>query len=325
MRRRGFLQVLAGTMLVGALRAEQKAIPVVGFLGNLSPELAASFVAAFKDGLTTTGFIEGQSVAIEYRWAEGRYDRLPAFATDFVARKVDVIIAAGTPGIIAAKNATTTIPIVFTGGGDLVAAGLVASLARPGGNLTGISVFGRELHPKRFQLLCELVPHAELIALLVNPTGYSGSEVAMRDLQDAARMNGRQLTIAKARTEPEIDAAFATFAQHHVGALFVPSDPYFTGRRQQIVDLTARYAIPAIYDWREYADAGGLMSYGPSLDETFRQAGIYAGRVLAGAKPAELPIQQPTRFELLINLKTARALGLTIPPSILARADEVIE
>jgi putative tryptophan/tyrosine transport system substrate-binding protein len=326
MKRRQLVLLLASVMASErASRAQQKAMPVVGFLGNLSPALAASFVAAFKDGLTTTGFIEGQSVAIEYHWAEGHYDRLPAFAFDFVARKVDVIIAAGTPGIAAAKNATRTIPIVFTGGGDLVAGGLVASLAHPGGNLTGISIFGRELHPKRFQLLCELVPQAALIALLVNPAGYSGSDVAMRDLQDAARMNGRQLTIAKARTEPEIDAAFATFAQHHVGALFVPSDPYFTGRREQLVDLAARYAIPAIYDWREYADAGGLMSYGPSLDETFRQAGIYAGRVLAGAKPAELPIQQPARFELLINLKTARALGLTIPQSILARADEVIE
>jgi putative tryptophan/tyrosine transport system substrate-binding protein len=325
MRRRWFLQVPAGTMLVGALRAEQKPIPVVGFLGNLSPEQAASFVAAFKDGLATTGFIEGQSVAIEYRWAEGHYDRLPALANDFVGRKVDVIIAAGTPGITAAKNATTTIPIVFTGGGDLVAAGLVASLARPGGNLTGISIFGRELHPKRFQLLCELVPQAEMIALLVNPDGYSGSEVAVRDLQEAARMNSRRLTIFKARTESEIDAAFTSLAQQHVGAVFVPSDPFFTGRREQLVKLAARHAIPAIYDWREYADAGGLISYGPSLDETFKQAGIYAGRIIAGAKTSELPILQPTRFEMIINLKTARALNLTIPQSVLARADEVIE
>jgi len=325
MRRRWFLQVLAGTMSAGALCAEQKPIPVVGFLGNLSPELAASFVAAFKDGLATTGFIEGQSVAIAYRWAEGHYDRLPAFANDFVGRKVDVIIAAGTPGITAAKNATTTIPIVFTGGGDLVAAGLVASLARPGGNLTGISIFGRELHPKRFQLLCELISQAEMIALLVNPDGYSGSEVAVRDLQEAAQMNSRRLIIFKARTESEIDAAFTSLAHQHVGAVFVPSDPFFTGRREQLVTLAARHAIPAIYDWREYADAGGLISYGPSLDATFKQAGIYAGRILAGAKTSELPILQPTRFEMIINLKTARALNLTIPQSILARADEVIE
>ena len=326
MKRRELVLLLGGMLAsTRALRAEQKAVPVVGFLGNLSPGLAASFVAAFKDGLTKTGFIEGQNVAIEYRWAEGHYDRLPAFANDFVGRKVDVVIAAGTAGIAAARSATMAIPIVFTGGGDLVAAGLIASLARPGGNLTGISIFGRELHPKRFQLLCELVPQAEMIALLVNPDGYSGSEVALRDLQEAARMNGRLLTILKARTEREIDTAFAALAQIHAGALFVPSDPFFTGRRRQLVELAAHYAVPAIYDWREFADAGGLMSYGPNLDETFRQAGVYAGRILAGANPADMPIQQPTRFELIINLKTAQALGLTIPQSILARADEVIE
>ena len=326
MRRRELVIGLSGVMISArGLRAQDKTMPKVGFLGNVSPGHAASFVAAFKDGLSSAGFIEGQSVAIEYRWAEGHYDRLPAFAADFVSRKVDVIIAAGTPGIAAAKAATSTIPIVFTGGGDLVAAGLIASLARPGGNLTGISIFGRELHTKRLQLLTELIPQAEMIAVLVNPNGFSGSEVAIRDIQEAARANGRSLAMLKASTEGEIDAAFAALAPLHASALFVPSDPYFSSRRRQLVGLAARHAVPAIYDWREFADDGGLMSYGPSLNETFRQAGFYAGRVLAGANPAELPIQQPTRFEMIVNLKTAQALGLTIPQAILARADEVIE
>ena len=326
MRRRVFVLVL-GVAITSAhtLRAQQqKTMPEVGFLGNVSPGHAASFVAAFKDGLGKIGFIEGQSVAIEYRWAEGRYDRLPAFAAEFVGRNVDVIIVSG-PGIAAAKNATTTIPIVFTGGGDLVAQGLAASLAHPGGNLTGIGIFGRELHPKQLQLISELVPQAEMIALLVNPVGYSGSEAAMREMQEAARTNGRRLAILKASTESEIDTAFTTLTQLHAGGLVVSSDPFFSDRREQLVGSAARYAVPAIYDWREFADAGGLMSYGASLNETFRQAGVYAGRVLAGAKPADLPIQRPTRFELVINLKTAKALGLTIPQSILARADEVIE
>ena len=326
MRRRTVVLVLGGALTSArSLRAQQKAVPVIGFLGNTSPGHAASFVAALRDGLRSAGFIEGQNVTIEYRWAEGHYDRLPVFAADFVSRKVDVIIAAGTAGITAAKNATTAIPIVFTGGGDLVAAGIVASLVRPGGNLTGISIFGRELHPKRLQLLCELVPQAEMISVLMNPVGYFGSEVAMRDMQEAARMNGRVLSVLKASTRIEIDDAFATLTQLHAGALLVASDPFFSSRRDQLVGLAARHAVPAIFDWREFADAGGLMSYGPSLGETFRQAGVYAGRVLAGANPADMPIQQPTRFELVINLKTAKALGLTIPPSILGRADELIE
>ena len=326
MKRRELVIVLSGGMIwARRLRAQHRTMPEVGFLGNASPGHAATFVAAFKEGLSSTGFIEGKSVAIEYRWAEGHYDRLPGFAADFVSRKVDVIIAAGTPGIAAARAATSTIPIVFTGGGDLVAAGFIASLAHPGGNLTGISIFGRELHTKRLQLLTELIPQAEMIAVLVNPNGFSGSEVAIRDVQEAARANGRSLAILKASTEDEIDAAFAALAPLHASALFVPSDPYFSSRRRQLVGLAASHAVPAIYDWREFADDGGLMSYGPSLTDTFRQAGVYTGRVLAGAKPADLPIQQPTRIELVINLKVAKVLGLTVPPSILARADEVIE
>ncbi len=263
-------------------------------------------------------------MAIEYRWAEGSYDRLPALAADLVGRKVDVIVASGTPGIAAAKSATSTIPIVFLGGGDLVAAGLVASLARPGGNLTGISIFGRELNPKRLDLLSELVPETKVIALLVNPNN-SGAEPTIRDVQEAARAKGVQLHILNAGTESEIDAAFATLVQLHAGAIVVGSDPFFNSRREQLVAMAARHAVPAIYEWREFAEIGGLISYGPSLTGTWRQVGVYVGRILAGAKPADLPIQQPTKFELVINLKTAKSLGLTVPQSILARADEVIE
>ena len=306
------------------LRAQQKAMPVIGFLHGASPGFFAPYVTAFRQGLSETGYVEGRNVAIEFRWAEGHYDRLPAFAADLVARKVDVIFVSGSSGTAAARDATSTIPIVFAGGGDLVTAGLVAGLARPGGNLTGVSVFGRELHPKRLQLLSEVVPQVEAIALLVNPTNVT-SESVIRDTQEAARANGRRLAILKAGTESEIDAALAALVQEHAGALIVASDSFLNSRREQIVALAARHAVPAIYDWREFAEAGGLMSYGPSLTDIYRQAGVYAGRVLAGAKPADLPIQQPTRFELVINLKTAKTLGLTIPPSILGRADEVIE
>ena len=288
-------------------------MPVVGFLGNASPQSAASFVAAFREGLSETGFTEGQNVTIEYRWAEGHYDRLPAFAADFVSRKVDVILASAGVGIAAAKGATSTIPIVFFGGDDLVAAGLVASLARPGGNLTGFSIFAPELNPKRFQLLSELVPHVQEIALLVNPTG-SSLDLVIRDVEEAARASGRRLSILKASTEDEIDTALATLVQLHAGGLVVMADPFFNSRREQIVALAARYAVPAIYEWREFADAGGLISYGPILTDGLRQVGVYVGRVLAGANPADLPIQRPTRLELVINLKTAKALGLTIPP-----------
>ena len=325
MRRRELMLLLGGAMAAArALRAQQKAMPVIGYLGNISLSGAAPYLAGFHQGLSETGYVEGQNLAIEYRWAEGGYDRLPALAADLVARKVDVIVASATPGIAAAKGATSTIPIVFLGGGDLVAAGLVASLARPGGNLTGISIFGNELNPKRLDLLSELVPQAGVIALLVNPSN-SNSERTVEDVQSAAQAKGVQLHILKAGSESEIDAAFVALIKLHAGALVVGSDPFFNSRREQIVALAARHAVPAIYEWREFAEAGGLISYGPSLTGTWRQVGVYVGRILAGAKPADLPIQQPTKFELIVNLKAAKALGLTVPPSLLGRADEVIE
>jgi ABC-type uncharacterized transport system substrate-binding protein len=325
MRRRELVFVLSGTVLTTrAARAQQKGRPVVGFLGNASPQSAASFVAAFREGLSQTGFTEGQNVTIEYRWAEGHYDRLPAFAAEFVSRKVDVIVASAGVGIAAAKGATSTIPIVFFGGDDLVAAGLVASLARPGGNLTGFSIYAPELNPKRLQLLSELVPHVDEFALLVNPTG-SDLELVIRAVEEAARASGWRLSILKARTEDEINTALATLVQLPVGGLVVATDPFFNSRREQIVALAARHAVPAIYQWREFADAGGLISYGPSITDGFRRVGVYVGRVLAGANPADMPIQRPTRLELVVNLTAAKALGQTIPPSVLARADEVIE
>jgi putative ABC transport system substrate-binding protein len=325
MTRRELMLLVGGTLTATrGLRAQQKAVPVIGYLGNTSAGTAAPFVAALRQGLRETGYVEGQNVTIEYRWAEGRYDRLPALAADLVARKVDVIVASAGTGIAAAKGATSTIPIVFFGGGDLVAAGLVASLARPGGNLTGFSIFGRELNPKRLDLVSEVVPQAGVIALLVNPNGPS-AELTMRDLQEAASAKGLQLIILKATTESEIDAAFVSLVELQAGSLVVGSDPFFNSRREQLVALASRHAVPAIYEWREFAAAGGLMSYGPSLTGTWRQVGIYTGRILKGTKPADLPIQQPTTFELVVNLKTANALGLTVPASILARADEVIE
>ena len=270
-----------------ARRAQQKGRPVVGFLGNASLQSAASIVAAFREGLSETGFTEGQNVTIDYRWAEGHYDRLPAFAAEFVSRKVDVIVASAGVGIAAAKGATSTIPIVFFGGDDLVAAGLVASLARPGGNITGFSIFAPELNPKRFQLLSELVPHVQEIALLVNPTG-SSLDLVIRDVEEAARASGRQLSILKASTEDEINTALATLVLLHAGGLVVMADPFFGSRREQIVALAARRAVPAIYEWREFADVGGLISYGPIATDGWRQVGGYVGRVLAGASPADL-------------------------------------
>jgi putative tryptophan/tyrosine transport system substrate-binding protein len=326
MRRRDFMILLAGAMggWPSAVRAQQKAMPVIGFLGLGSPGPAASNVAAYRKGLSETGYVEGQNVAIEYRWAEGRYDRLPALAADLVVRKVDVIVTSGTPGIEAAKSATSTIPVVFFGGGDLVAAGVIASLARPGGNLTGFSIMAMELMPKRLELLSEMVPESKVIALLVNPNN-AAAEPTIRDVEEAARAKGVQLHILKASTESEIDAAFATLVQGQARALVVSADSFFITRREQLVALAARYAVPAIHEWREWVSAGGLISYGPSLAGLWRQVGIYAGKILKGAKPADLPVQQPTTFELVVNLKTAKALGLTVPPSILARADEVIE
>ncbi len=303
-------------------------MPVIGFLIAGSPgspgQPSAPFMDAFRQGLSEAGYVEGQNVAIEYRSAEGRFDRLPALAADLVGRKVDVIVApGGTPTALAAKNATSTIPIVFRTG-EPVADGLVASLARPGGNLTGFGMLLGELTPKLLELLSELVPQAKVIALLVNLTNPVVERI-IRDVQEAARAKGVQLPILKAGTESEIDAAFASLVQLQAGALLVAADPFVFNRREQLVALASHHAVPAIYPWREAVAAGGLISYGPSLTSVFRQLGTYAGKILNGAKPADLPVQQPTAFELVVNLKTAEALGLTVPPSILARADEVIE
>jgi putative tryptophan/tyrosine transport system substrate-binding protein len=331
MRRRDLMTVLVGAMVGWPLcaRAQQKAMPVIGILSAGSPgspgRPAAPFMAAFRQGLSETGYVEGQNVAFEYRSAQGHYDRLPALAADLVDRNVDVIFAAGgTPATLAAKNATSTIPIVFRTG-EAVSTGLVASLARPGGNVTGVSNIAEELTPKRLELLSELVPQARVIALLVNPNNPVVIERIIRDVEEAARAKGVQLPILKAGTESEIDAAFATLVQLQAGALLVAADPFLTNRREQLVALASRHAVPSIYAWREFADAGGLISYGASLTAAFRLVGIYAGKILKGAKPADLPVQQPTTFELVVNLNTAKALGLIVPPSILARADEVIE
>ena len=325
MDRRELMLLLAGAMgAPSAIRAQQKAMPVIGYLDRTSPGPGAPLVAAFRQGLSEGGYVEGQSVVIEYRWAEGRYDRLPALAADLVGHKVDVIATGSLAGMQAAKSATSTIPVVFFGGGDVVALGLVASLARPGGNLTGFTTMSLELNPKRLELLSELVPQARVIALLVNPHNPQ-TEGVIRDVQDASRAKGVQLQILRAGTESEIDDAFAALVQLHAGALVVMGDAFFFSWREQLVALAARHAVPAIYDVHEYAAAGGLISYGPSLTGLWRQVGIYAGKILEGAKPADLPVQQPTTFELVVNLKTATALGLTVPPSILARADEVIE
>jgi len=319
--------MLSGAAAVWPLagRAHQKAMPVIGYLGNVAPGPNAQFLAAFRQGLSDTGFVEGQNIAIEYRWAEGHYDRWSALAADLVGHKVDLIVAGGgSDAALAAKSATSTIPIVFTGAGDPVEDGLVNNLARPGGNLTGFSNLGRETLRKRLELLAELVPQARVNALLVNPT-HSNAERVIPEVQAVARAKSVQLAILKAATEREIDAAFASLAQLQAGAIMIIGDPFLNSRREQLVMLAARHAVPAIYAYREFADSGGLISYGAEQTDVLRQAGIYVGKILNGAKPADLPVQQPTKFELVINLKTAKALGLTVPQSLLARADEVID
>jgi putative ABC transport system substrate-binding protein len=329
MRRRNFSTLLGGAATAStvwplAARAQQKATPLIGYLGTATLSLFAPSVDAFRQGLSETGYVEGQNLAIEYRWAEGRFDRLPALAADLVDRKVDVIVAGAPAPAHAAKNATSTIPIVFVSGDDPVKDGLVASLARPGGNLTGVSFLTVELNPKRFELLSELLPQTKVIALLVNPN-FPAGQINIRDVHEAARAKGVQLHILKASTESEIDAAFAFIVQQQAGALVLSADPFFATRREQLVALAARHAVPAIYEFRTFATTGGLMSYGANILAVYRQIGIYTGKILKGAKPVDLPVVQPTAFELVINMKTAKALGLTIPPSILARADEVIE
>jgi len=325
--RREFIRIAAGAAIASprAARAQQKAMPVIGFLSDLSPGPAAPTVAMFRQGLSETGYAEGQNLTIEYRWAEARFDRLPGLAADLVDRKVDLIVTtAGSPSALAAKGATSTIPIVFSVGVDPVATGLVASLARPGGNLTGVTGSATELAPKRLELLCELVPQASVIALLVNPNNPN-VESFVRDMRGAAAAKGVRLPILNAGTEGEIDAAFASLTQQRAGALAVGPDPLFVSRRDDLVALASRHAIPAIYFRREFSAAGGLISYAPDISAMYLQLGIYAGKILKGAKPADLPVQQPTRFKLVINLKTATALGLTVPQSLLARADELIE
>jgi putative ABC transport system substrate-binding protein len=307
-----------------AIAQKPTKLPVIGYLSSVSPGPSASYVAAFHQGLGERGWVEGQNVLIEYRWAEGDNDRLPTLAADLIARKVDVIAATGGfRSARAAKDATTTIPIVFSSGRP-VELGLVASLARPGANVTGISNFTGELMPKRFELLCELVPQARVIAWLANPNS-STHENDVKELREAAHVKGVELSVLKATNESEIDAAFASLVQHQAGALLMDAHPYFNSRREQLVALAARYAVPAMHEWRESVVAGGLISYGTSIPAVHRQVGVYVGRVLAGEKPADLPVQQPTRFELVINLRTAKAIGLTVSPSILDRADEVIE
>ena len=326
MTRRKLLILLGGTVTASrALRAQQKAMPVIGYLGNGSPAPSNPFTAAFLQGLGETGYVDGQNLAIEYRWAASRYDRLPALAADLVARKVDVIAASGgLEAAVPAKNATSTTPIVFFAVSDPVGNRLIASLARPGGNVTGISPLSIELMPKRLELLSELVPQAGAIALLVNPNNQQ-TERVIGDVEEAARAKGVQLPVLKASTESEIDAAFASLAQLRIGALIVTADPFFGAQRDQLATLASRDAVAAIYPWREAAAAGGLISYGSSISAACRLAGILVARILKGSKPADLPVEQLPRFELVVNLKTAKELGLTIPPSILARADEVIE
>jgi len=325
MRRRALIAKIAGAVALSAgAHAQQKVHPVIGYLNNGSPGPATANLAAFRQALSALGFIEGQNLTIEYRYAEGHIDRLPGLAADLVGRKVDVIASIGTQAAQAATGVSQAVPIVFLLGDDPVAYGLVASLARPGGNATGISILAIDLNPKRLELLRELLPRAGVIALLVDPRNVNKPQV-MREIEEAARAKGMQFQVLNASSDNEINTAFDILAHRQVEALFVDADGYFVSRREQIVALAARHTVPAIYAYRDFVAAGGLISYGPSLPAANRQVGIYSGMILKGAKPADLPVVQPTSFELIVNLKTARALGLAIPPSILARADEVIE
>ena len=326
MRRREFITIIAGAAVwpITTGRAQQKAAPVIGFLHFGSPKQFEYQSTALEQGLKENGYSQGQNAAIEFRWAEGRYDRLPAMAADLVSRRVDVITAIGPPCANAAKKATSTIPIVFTTGTDPVRDGLVTNLARPTGNLTGVSILAVQLVPKRLELLAELVVHARKFVLLVNPSnGYT--EPMVRDVEEAAHARGIDLNILKASTENEIDVAFAAISAVKADALVIGDDPFFVSRQGQLVGLASHYAVPTSYQFREFAVAGGLVSYGPSLTAAIRQAGVYAGKILNGATPTDLPVVQPTQFELVINLTTAKILRITVPPSLLARADEVIE
>jgi putative ABC transport system substrate-binding protein len=326
LKRRNFITLLGGAAAWPfAADAQPRTTPMVGYLSGGAPGAFTAFLAAFRQGLAQTGYVEGQNVAIEYRWAEGHYDRLPALAADLVDRKADLIVASGGDlAAFAAKGATSTIPIVFTSGDDPAETGLVASLARPSGNLTGFSLLVVELHAKRLEMICELVPNAKVIALLVNPTGPQ-TERVVRAMQEAARVKGVKLEVLKAATVDEIDTAFASLAGLQVDALVQGADPFFLNRGNQLALLAAGHAVPAIYESRPFVEAGGLMSYGASFPEMYRQIGTYAGRILKGEKPADLPVMRPTKLDLVVNLNAAKAIGLKIPESFLLRADQVLE
>ena len=327
LRRREFITLLGGAAAAWPLaaRAQQSTMPVVGYLDPRSPDAISERLRAFRQGLKETGYVVGENVAIEYRWAENQLDRLPMLAADLVRRQVAVITPAGIPSIFAAKAATSTIPIVFMTGDDPVRVGLVASLARPAGNLTGIGFLTTELAAKRLELLRELVPKAARVAILVNPANVVQTEATLREVEPAARTMGLQIQVFNANTSREIGAAFESMKRERPDALFVAPDPFLAARRVQLAHLATRYAVPAIYVGREFAEAGGLMSYGSNLTDAWRQVGVYAGRILKGAKPADLPVAQSSKLELVINAETARILDLTVPPTLLARADEVIE
>jgi len=327
MKRREFIALIGSAVAAWPLaaRAQRPSIPVIGYLGPESPAVFASRVRAFREGLGETGYVEGRNVAIEFRWAEGQHNRLPALAADLVARQVAVIVApGGAPGALAAKSATTTIPIIFEMGADPVAIGLVGNLNRPGGNLTGVSSLNVQVTPKRLEILHEVVPAATEIAVLVNPTSPT-TDSQLKNLQAAARALGLQLHVLHASTERDFDAAFVTLLQLRAGGLVVASDGFFATHSEQLAALAVRHAVPAIHQSRDFAIAGGLMSYAGSFMESHRQAGVYTGRILKGEKPANLPVVQSTKVELIINLKTARALGITVPLPLSGRANEVIE
>jgi putative tryptophan/tyrosine transport system substrate-binding protein len=326
MRRRDFIKIVGGAAAVWPLvaRAQQQPTPVIGFVNGASAKGYARQLSAFLKGLSETGYVDGRNVAIEYRWAEGRTDRLPAMVADLVHRQVAVIAATSTPAALAAKPATTTIPIVFTTAADPVQIGLVASLNQPGGNVTGVTQTNVEMAPKRLQLLHEVVPTASVIALLVNPANPTSAETT-KELQAAARTLGLELRVLNASTDRDFDGVFAKLIQLRAGGLVIGGGPFFASRSEQLAALALRHAVPTIYQDREFAVAGGLLSYGTDSTETYRLAGIYTGRVLKGDKPADLPVQQATKVELYINQKTAKALGLTVPQALLSRADEVIE
>jgi putative ABC transport system substrate-binding protein len=326
--RRDVMSVLAGGSVVAwplAARAQQPAVPVIGFLHPASPDAYADRLRSFRQGLKDAGFIEGENVAIEYRWAENQVDRLPALAADLVSRRVAIIAAIAVPASVAAKGATVTIPVVFLAPEDPVRLGLVASLARPEGNLTGLNFFASELAAKRLELLRELVPATSRVAVLVDPNNAAGTESTLRDVEPAARAMGLQIQVFKASNSREIDAIFAGFVRERPDALFVATAPFLTDRRVQLALLAAIHRIPAIYPWRDFVEAGGLISYGASLRDAYRLVGVYVGRILKGAKPADLPVLQSTRFELVLNHQAARLLGLTVPDKLLVAADEVIE